>query len=237
MGSLIPTTSDSEICDNLTKRFSNQKKPNTNKTWLQHLQDHNSREPLFAPNRKLARVAYRLAVSVAGAEVPSIKKHRQRWFHLLHKLLPPETDAAIRSVLSAVLDPANNIPYAIFTTEPAPIGLDFELYPQNSGIPYLQLDGSCLVNLQCKTDTELPDPTTPESDPPPSDPNEQTIATTGKRGTKRGKKKGPKKSVAKKSLAKKSSVKRPSKKKKKFTKVSAKKAKKSKKAKKGKFRD
>ncbi len=43
MGSLIPTTSDLEICDNLTKRFSNQKKPNTNKTWLQHLQDHNSK--------------------------------------------------------------------------------------------------------------------------------------------------------------------------------------------------
>lgn len=229
MGSFIPSTSDNEICDNLTLRFSNQRKPNTNKTWLQHLQAHNAREPLFAPNRSLVRVAYRLAVSVAAAEVPAAKRNRHRWFHMLRKMLPPETDVAIRRVLSAVLDPANNIPFATFTTKPdSTINLAFELFPHNSGAPALQPDGSCLVKLLCKTDAVLPDPTTPENDPPTPDPNEQGlgvgIAKKKKTATKYpGKKKSAKKSA-----------KRPAKK----TKAAPKKVKKVKKtkAKKGKSR-
>jgi hypothetical protein len=238
LGSIIPTQSDLEICDNLNTRFSNQIKPNTKKTWLAHLQDHNKREPLFAANRSLVRVAYRLAVSVAGAEVPTIKKHRQRWLHLLRELLPPETDAAIRSVLSAVLDPANNIAYAKFFTQPAPIGLDFELDPENSGAPDLQLDDNgvqyCRVMLNCKTDTELPDPTTSEKDPPKADTNEQPITDSKKPRNKKVKKIVPKKSAAKKPSSKKpsskkSSAKRSSKKKSTGKKAAAKKARKAKK--------
>jgi outer membrane biosynthesis protein TonB len=216
MGSFIPSTSDLEICDNLNKRFSNQSIPGKSLTWLQQLQNHNKNEKLFDGKHTLVRVAYRLAFSVAGAEVPAVRKHRQRWFYLLHKLLPPATDAAIRQVLAAVLDPANNIAYAKFSTRPAPIGLDFELYPQSTGAPYLQFDANgiqyCMLILECKTDTQLPDPTVPENDPP--DPNlnvEQPISVQIKH--KKRKKKAPKKSAAKKS--KKSSAKKSSPKKKK----------------------
>jgi hypothetical protein len=212
MGSFIPSTSDLEICDNLTKRFSNQTIPGKNLTWLQQLQNHSKKEKLFDTKHTLVRVAYRLAVSVAGAEVPAVPKHRQRWFHLLRKLLPPATDAAIRTVLAAVLDPANNIAYATFSTRPAPIGLDFELYPQSTGAPYLQFDGNgnqyCMLILECKTDTQLPDPTAPENDPPDANSNEQPISV--QLGQKMSKKPVSKKSAAKKSKAKKSSVKKSS---------------------------
>jgi hypothetical protein len=236
MGSLIPTQADLEICDNLTTRFSIDQVPGRTLTWLKQIQDHhNKKEKLFGKGRKLVRVAYRLAISVTGGpEVPSVARHRQRWFHLLRALLPPETDTAIRQVLTAILDPTNNIP-AKFSTQPAPIGLDFELYPQNSGVPFVQYDNNFnpyyLVMLDCKTDTELKDPTRPEHDPPDPDQNEQTIAgRLVKRKRERNTKKPTKKSSAKKSSSKKSL----SKKKKAVGKKAP--AKKAKKAKKGRSR-
>lgn len=242
MGSLIPTKSDLEICDTLTKRFSIDQVPGENLTWLKQLQNHHKKEKLFGNGRTLVRVAYRLAISVTGGpEVPSIARHRQRWFHLLRALLPPETDAAIRKVLTAILDPTNNIP-AKFSTQPAPIGLDFELNPQNSGVPLLQYDDNFnpyyLVMLDCKTDTELKDPTRPEHDPPDPDQNEQPIAgALVKRRRKRDTKKPTKKSSAKKSSSKKSlpKKKKSSAKKKKAVGKKAP-AKKAKKAKKGRSR-
>jgi hypothetical protein len=224
MGAFIPSVSDNEICDALTKRFSDDRIASTQPlTYIQQLKNH--AENLFDNNHHLHRVAHRLSVSVSGgSSVPAVKKHRLRWFHLLHKLLPPETDAAIRKVLMAVLDPANNIDKAIFSTRPAPIGLAFELYPQNSGQPYIPAGtNDCLLILECKVDQPLPDPQPgTENDPPDPDHGEHRIAAPGKRKAKSAKKPPAKKSSAKKSAAKKSKAKKS-----KAKKSSAKKAKKS----------
>jgi hypothetical protein len=248
MGAFIPSVSDNEICDALNKRFSADRIPNRPITYIQQLKNH--AEKLFDSNHHLHRVAHRLSVSVTGgASVPAVKKHRLRWFHLLHRLLPPETDAAIRQVLIAVLDPANNIDKAVFSTRPAPIGLAFELYPQNSGQPYVQTLGGqnvCLLILECKVDQPLPDPQPgTENDPPDRDNGENPISARKGGKTKYAKKPPAKKSTAKKSPAKKSKAKKskakksPAKKAKKSygKKTTAKKAKKGvKKTKKGKSR-
>lgn len=224
MGAFIPSVPDNEICDALTKRFSADRiRPSQPLTYIQQLKNHT--ENLFDGHHHLHRVAHRLTVSVAGgASVPAVKKHRLRWFHLLHKLLPPETEAAIRKVLMAVLDPANNIDRAIFSTRPAPIGLAFELYPQNSGQPYIPAGtNDCLLILECKVDQPLPDPQPgTENDPPDPDNGERRLPVHGKGKAKSSKKPPAKKSSAKKPAAKKSKAKKP-----KAKKSSAKKAKKS----------
>jgi hypothetical protein len=229
MGALIPTPSDTDICDVLNTRFSNQMRPN-GKTWLENLQDHGASD-LFGANRHLARTFYRLAHSVKGSggpEVPSLRRSRQRWYYLLNQLLPIQTDQAIKSVLTAVLDPNNNFEYAIFETKPAAIPLNFELYPNNSGVPYPQFDDDgvqyCLLLLQASQDQNLPDPPTPQPDPPTSDPNEHPIAATGKSPKKKVGKKAAKKKKAKKKKASAKKAKKSGKK------VSAKKATKKKKA-------
>jgi hypothetical protein len=218
MGALIPTQYDNEICDNLNKRFSTDPDPadTQGRSYIEHLRALFAANNFFDNTHHLHRVAHLLAVSVTGgASVPASKKHRLRWFHLLHKLLPPQTDQAIRDVLTEVLkNPNGNIAYAKFFARPAPIGLKFEVYPQNSGQPYLTRDANgntyCQVFLDCKDDTELPDPRPGEEhDPPDTDPNEQVIPGPKKKH-KKGAKKGAKKSAKKvtKSPAKKSAAKK-----------------------------
>ena len=241
MGSLIPTPTDLEICDILNKRFSTKRDPADpqGRSYIEHLR------ALFAVNNfldnkhHLHRVAHLLAVSVTGGpSVPAVKKHRLRWFHLLHKLLPRETDQAIRDVLTTVLkNPNGNIAYAVFLARPAPIGLDFEIYPQNSGQPYVTWDPQgnsyCQVFLDCKVDRDLPDPAPGEEhDPPDKDPVEILIPGPKKKSKKKKPAKKTTKSSAKKSSLKK---KKSSAKKKKAVGKKAP-AKKAKKAKKGRSR-
>jgi hypothetical protein len=243
MGSLIPTPTDLEICDVLNKRFSTDKDPADpqGRSYIEHLRALFAAEDFLDSKHHLHRVAHRLAVSVTGGpSVPAVKKHRLRWFHLLHKLLPPATAQAIRDVLTTVLkNPNGDIAYAVFLARPAPIGLSFEIYPQNSGQPYvtwdLQGNSYCQVFLDCKVDSELPDPAPGEEhDPPDKDQVEKLIPGPKKKSKKKKYTKKTTKSSAKKSSLKKkkSSVKKKSSAKKKKAvgkKASAKKAKKAKK--------
>jgi hypothetical protein len=209
MGALIPTQYDNEICDNLNKRFSTDPDPadNQGRSYIGHLRAVFAANNFLDNTHHLHRVAYLLAVSVTGGpSVPASKKHRLRWYHLLHKLLPRDTDRAIRDVLTTILkNPNGDIAYAKFFARPAPIGLDFEIYPQNSGQPYLTWDANgntyCQVFLDCKVDSALPDPSPgTENDPPDKDQHEKVIP--GKKPKKGAKKKGAKKKGAKKSAKK-----------------------------------
>jgi hypothetical protein len=219
MGAFIPTQYDNEICDNLNKRFSTDRDPADpqGRSYIEHLRALFASENFLDSGHHLHRVAHRLAVSVTGgASVPAVKKHRLRWFHLLHKLLPPQTDQAIRDVLTAVLkNPNGNIAYATFLARPAPIGLKFEIYPENSGQPYLTWDSNgntyCQVFLDCKEDRELPDPSPgEESDPPDPDQNVEKRIPGPRKKHKKVVRKGAKKSAKKatKSSAKKSAPKK-----------------------------
>jgi hypothetical protein len=202
MGSFIPTQADQEICKNLAKRFSDQLVPGAGgKTYIKQLRDHHGRENLFDGNHHLQRVAHRLAISVTGgAAVPADPTSRSRWFHLLRK------------VLKKVLE-SPSISYAVFSTQPAPTVLNFELHPGNSGDPVLALDANgkvfCQVILDCHDDQPLPTPA-PNTEPDPPDPEttpEKPISVT----TKTRKKKYPAKK-AKSSKAKSSKKKAPARK-------------------------
>lgn len=214
MGSFIPTQADQEICRNLAKRFSDQLVPGAGgKTYIKQLRDHHGRENLFDGNHHLQRVAHRLAISVTGgARVPADATSRSRWFHLLRKLLPPQTTKAINTVLKKVLE-SPSISYAVFSTQPAQTVLNFELHPGNSGDPVLALDANgkvfCQVILDCHDDAPLPTPA-PNTEPDPPDPEttpEKPISVT----TKTRKKKYPAKK-AKSSKAKSSKKKAPARK-------------------------
>jgi hypothetical protein len=243
MGSLIPTPTDLEICDVLNTRFSTKQDPADpqGRSYIEHLRALFAANNFLDHNHHLHRVAHLLAVSVTGGSVPTVKKHRLRWFHLLHKLLPPATDQAIRDVLTTVLkNPNGNIAYAIFLARPAPIGLSFEIYPQNSGQPFVRLGNNyCEVILDCKVDSDLPDPAPgQEHDPPDIDPVEKLIPGPKKKSKKKKHAKKTTKPSAKKSSLKKrkSSVKKKSSAKKKKAVGKKAPAKKAKKAKKGRSR-
>ncbi|HMI95649.1 MAG TPA: hypothetical protein VK479_04005 [Micropepsaceae bacterium] len=216
MGSFIPTQADQEICRNLAKRFSDQLVPGAGgKTYIKQLRDHHGRENLFDGNHHLQRVAHRLAISVTGgARVPADATSRSRWFHLLRKLLPPQTTKAINTVLKKVLE-SPSISYAVFSTQPAQTVLNFELHPGNSGDPVLALDANgkvfCQVILDCHDDAPLPTPA-PNTEPDPPDPEttpEKPISVTRK---KKYPAKKAKSSKAKSSKAKSSKKKAPARK-------------------------
>jgi len=217
MGSFIGSQSDNEICDVLITRFSNKPKPNDpqGRTWIRQLRDHFGNENLFDAGHLLPRVFHRLAASVTGGpRVPSNSRSRRRWLHLLNGHLPGNTEAAIRSVLTAVLAPNSNIDYVIFSTRHVPTGSgSFELYPQSNGVPDVYVDANgknyCKLVLECNTDAPLPDAPN-EPDPPARQPGEKVFAAgratrTRKVAKKSGKK--SKKSSARKKTGKKSKAK------------------------------
>ena len=119
MGSFINSQSDNEICELLNKRFSDDIIPNDGRTYIRELRDFCSTiENLFDGNHNLHRVFYRLARSITGG--PGVPKHNQsrfRWYHFLgSNLCPPNTRAAINTVLSNILAQNSNIQYATFLT-------------------------------------------------------------------------------------------------------------------------
>jgi hypothetical protein len=213
MGSFINSQSDNEICEVLNKRFSDDIVPNDGRTYIAELRDFCSIENLFDGNHNLHRVFYRLAHSITGG--PSVPKHNQsrfRWYHFLgSNLCPPNTKAAINTVLSNVLAQNSNIEYATFLTRHvATASQTFELYPGNTGAVQTYTDANgkkyCKVVLDCHDDKKLPDSNN-EPDPPPGQPGEHNLphhfAAAARRGSRTGKKSSAKKSSAKKSSAKK----------------------------------
>jgi hypothetical protein len=217
MGGFINSKADAEICEVLNKRFSDDVNAN-GQSYLDELrQFFQNKENLFSNNHKLNRVFYRLAISVTGGpSVPTVKKSRLRWFHLLKGNLPVAVDQAIRGQLTAILSPGNsasNVKYVTFSTihQPTTTGDQFELFDQNSTTPTVSSDANgtsyCSIILQCNIDQPLSD-APGESDPPPSDgaTEKGAIPFLKQKTTKRTKKPASKK-VAKKSAAKKRAAK------------------------------
>jgi hypothetical protein len=221
MGGYINSRADSEICEVLNKRFSDDVNPKDpqNRTYLDELRDFvQHTEHLFDGNHYLHRVFHRLAVSVAGGNsVPKDPISRKRWLFLLHGNLPQAVDKAIRDQLTAILspfDPLNNpaggVAYVTFATVhlATSTGLQFELFDKNSSKPNISKDANgksyCTVILECNADQPLAyNPQ--EKDPPPKPGGETDIPFSV---AKAPKKSPPTKPSAKKSAKKKKSVKK-----------------------------
>jgi hypothetical protein len=173
MGAFIPTPADQEICANLGKRFSDTIDPNSptgNSTYIQVLRDHQTAgERFFDGHHHLHRIAYRLG------GVCQNNQSRWRWYHLLRNLLPKATTDAINSVLGQVLADTTIVCAQFDVAYDPNIASAFELYPGNSSQPvivYVAGKKTCMVQLVCKADQQLPDSPN-EPDPPAADSNEQ----------------------------------------------------------------
>ena len=209
MGSFINSQSDNEICELLNKRFSDDIIPNDGRTYIRELRDFCSTiENLFDGNHNLHRVFYRLARSITGG--PGVPKHNQsrfRWYHFLgSNLCPPNTRAAINTVLSNILAQNSNIQYATFLTRHVTTSSGtFELYPGNTGAVQTYTDANgkkyCKVVLECHDDKKLPDSSN-EPDPPHGPPGEHDLphhfAARARRRSRTTKKSSAKKSSVKK---------------------------------------
>ena len=177
MGSFINSQEDQEICDALTKRFSdlpdsNAEAGNPEKTMIGSVRHQDGKEQglLFGRNLNLARLAHRL-----GGVPTSSQQSKLRWFFLLRKMLPRETKKAISAVLETVMGDPSIKQVKFMVDHSSAIALDFELDPSNSHVPQTQklasmrhpdtLVKTCVMLLHCKVDEPLPDPRN-EKDPP-----------------------------------------------------------------------
>jgi hypothetical protein len=176
MGGLIPTPVDQQICAALNNRFSDAPDPaadpaNPEKTMIGSVRFHDQKEGglLFSRKLNLARLAHRLGCVPAGAG------DRLRWFFLLRRLLPHQTKVAISSVLETVMGDSSIKQIVFDVTHDGTITNEFELDPQNSGVPKTKSLPSkanpatnvktCVMLLRCFYDDPLPDPRG-EADPP-----------------------------------------------------------------------
>jgi hypothetical protein len=224
MGGYINSLADAEICEVLTKRFSNDLNA-SNVTYLDELRTFfNGKENLFEHGHKLNRVFYRLAISVtSGSPVPKNNHSRWRWYHLLKVNLPIAVEKAIRDQLTAILSPAAGNPpggvdYVTFSTvhQATNSGDQFELWDGVIGGPPAQHFNSstptplgdangntyCALILECNVDQALPD-APGEDDPPQPDGNEKgPIPFVKSKHMKKPPKKRPVKKPAKKSVKK-----------------------------------
>jgi hypothetical protein len=178
MGSFINSQADQEICDALTRRFSDLPDPNAEagnpeKTMIGSVRHQDGKEQglLFGRNHNLARLAHRLG------GVPASQQSKLRWFFLLRKMLPRETKTAINAVLETVMGDPTIRQVKFMVDHTGGIALDFELDPRNSHVPQTQNLPSvhnpkasvktCVMLLHCKLDEPLPDP---RNEPDPPDP-------------------------------------------------------------------
>jgi hypothetical protein len=128
---------------------------------------------MFSKKPNLARLAFRLG-AVPGL-APAFANARLRWFFLLRRMLPYDTQVAISSVLDQVMSDTTIKQVLFYVTHDSGIELDFELDPQNSGVPTTKdmpstaapgtLVKTCIMLLRCYYDEQLPDAPT-EPDPP-----------------------------------------------------------------------
>jgi hypothetical protein len=222
MGGFINSQADSEICEVLNKRFSDQINPNDaqRRTFIAELRDHfQNREHFLDGNHHLHRVFHRLAISVtSGVRVPKRNQSRFRWLFLLRSSLPPAVTRAIKGQLTAILSPASGanpaggIDYATFLTRHVATSTGtFELWSQNSTTPVVYSDANgksyCKIVLECNTDAALPDSPN-ETDPPNPDGGETSFAVRRIPAKKSAKKTSAKKSAVKKSSRKKTATKK-----------------------------
>jgi hypothetical protein len=178
MGAFINSQADQEICDALTRRFSDLPDPNAEagnpeKTMIGSVRFQDGKEGglLFGRRHNLARLAHRLG------GVPAAQQSKLRWFFLLRRMLPRETKTAISAVLETVMGDSSIKQVKFMVDHSGAITRDFELDPNNSNVPQTQnlasvhdpktLVKTCVMLLHCKLDEPLPDPDPAvEIDPP-----------------------------------------------------------------------
>jgi hypothetical protein len=166
MGALFPIGSgpDKEIVTVLNNLFSGKN--------LKALRNHNAKnEKLFASNRRLHRVAFR--IGAYPSKDYGSDDAKRKWFYFLHHL-PKPTQDAIKRILNDALDESSKITAVSFSVEENPVVNAPHLYPSNSEpLPnYLNKDkDKYLVHLIVKA----PMPDTGEDPPGDSDGNEVPI--------------------------------------------------------------
>ncbi len=165
MGALMPVGSgpDKEIVTLLNNLFSGKN--------LKALRDHNAhKEKLFASNRRLHRLAFRIGAYPAKDYKPDDAK--RKWFYFLRHL-PKATQDAIKRILDDALT-NNKIDAVMFSVEENATVNAPHLYPSNGDpLPNFLNDTKdrYLVDLIVKA----PMPDTGEDPPADSDSNEVPI--------------------------------------------------------------
>jgi hypothetical protein len=122
MGALLPVGSgpDAEIVDRLNRLFSG--------ATLNVLRVHNAAEKLFAANRRLRRVAFRIGAYPARDYGDDDAK--RKWFFFLHHVLTQPTENAIKRILNDAMS-RTSIKAVVFSVEENPQASHPHLFPSN----------------------------------------------------------------------------------------------------------